>query len=61
MKNKVNIYRATIFAPDYSATVLGGKMGTNSDEHSMDMKFLWCLETQTHYVQDYSCLKHTGL
>jgi hypothetical protein len=28
-------YGAPVFAPDYSTTVLGAKMCTNSNEHSM--------------------------
>jgi hypothetical protein len=34
-KNEVNTYGLPVFAPDYRATVLGAKMCTNSNEHSM--------------------------
>ncbi len=40
-KNKVDTYRAPIFAPDYSATVHTAEMCTNSNEHSMYIRFLW--------------------
>ncbi len=33
-------YRTPVFAPDYSATVLTTKMCTDSDEHSMCIRFL---------------------
>jgi hypothetical protein len=32
---------APVFAPDYSATVLAVKMWTNSNEHSLYVRFLW--------------------
>ncbi len=41
MKNKVDTYRALVFAPDYSATVLAIIMCTNSYEDSMYIIFLW--------------------
>ncbi len=40
MKNKVNTDGAQDVAPDYSATVLGTKMCSNPNEHSMYIIFL---------------------
>jgi hypothetical protein len=39
-KNEVETYGAPVFAPDYSTTVLGAKMCTDSNEHSLNVKFL---------------------
>jgi hypothetical protein len=36
-KNEVDTYGATVFAPDYSATVLAAKMCSNFNEHSLDI------------------------
>jgi hypothetical protein len=40
MENEVHTYGALVFAPDYSATVLAAKMCTNSNQHSMYIRFL---------------------
>jgi hypothetical protein len=39
-ENKVDTYGTSVFAPDYSITVLSAKMCTNSNEHSMNIRFL---------------------
>jgi hypothetical protein len=36
-KNKIAAHGVSVFAPDYSASVLAAKMCTNSDEHSMNI------------------------
>jgi hypothetical protein len=41
MKNEVDTYGATVFAPDYSATIVAADTCTNSDEHSMYIRILW--------------------
>ncbi len=42
LRNKEeDTYEVPIFAPDYSATVLEVKMCTNSNEHSMSIRFIW--------------------
>ncbi len=40
-KNKVHTYGAPIFTPDYNTTVLAAKICTNSNKHSMYIRFLW--------------------
>jgi len=40
-KSIVGTYGATVFAPDFGTTVLAAKMCTNSNEHSMYVRFLW--------------------
>jgi len=40
-KNEVDTYGAPVFAPDYSPIVSVAKTCTNSDEHSMYIRFLW--------------------
>jgi len=42
---EVDTYGAQVFAPDYSATVLAAKMCTNTNEHSMYIRFLCMLST----------------
>jgi hypothetical protein len=37
-------YGPPVFAPCYSATGLAAKVWTNSNEHSMNFKFLWVEE-----------------
>jgi hypothetical protein len=39
-RNKVYTYGAPVFATDYSTIILAAKMQTNSDEHSMHIRFL---------------------
>ncbi len=39
-KKEVDTYGASVFAPDYIATVLAAKMCTNSNEHSMYIRDL---------------------
>ncbi len=41
MKNEIDTYKALVFAPDYSTAVLATKMFTNSNEHSIYIRFLW--------------------
>jgi len=41
MKNEVDTYRAQVFAPEYSTIVLAAKMYTNTNEHSMHIRFIW--------------------
>jgi hypothetical protein len=41
MKNKGDTNGAPVFAPDYSITILGAKFCTNSNEHSLYIRFLW--------------------
>jgi hypothetical protein len=40
-KNEADTYGASVFAPNYSATVLAAKMHSNSNEHSLYIRFLW--------------------
>ncbi len=44
-KNSVDTYGAPVFAPDYRATGLSAKICTNSNAHSMYIRFL-CI----HYI-----------
>jgi hypothetical protein len=41
-KNKVDTYRAPVFAPDYSNTALAAKMCINYHGHSMYIRSLCC-------------------
>jgi hypothetical protein len=43
--NELNTYGAPVFACDYSTTDLAAKMCTNSNEHSMNIIFLWACAT----------------
>ncbi len=45
-KNKLDTCGTPVFAPDYSATVLAAKMFTNSNDHSMYFRFIWCQAAQ---------------
>ncbi len=42
-KNEVYSNGLPVFAPDYMPTVLAAKMCSNSNEHSMNIRFLWLL------------------
>jgi hypothetical protein len=46
-KNEVDNYGAPVFAPDYSTFVLAFKMFSNSNEHSMYIRFLWSFYKST--------------
>ncbi len=59
-RKKVDTCGALVIAPYYSATVLAAKMCTNSNGHSMYIRFLW-LRYNNNYVRAkshktfYSC------